>query len=365
MKCKILRSVLETGLSNCYDASERKTSESITKFNFNDNKLNISCKGFFTFYEQDINLLSSDADCFFFLKTNTIYEFVKHISCEELIIAYDENKKACVIASLDKKSKIAIQTVEIESIFEESNDYDIKFNIDNPNDFISKLNYASKFCSSNFQDYPLTGIHCEVNGENFEIKATNGPAFYGTSFEKSQTENIEFYMPKKSPVILKNIFSGQVLKSLSLNNKNALFESETSKLVIYLEKSDKNSFPNQIIEWSKKDSDANIKVSNFELTKTLKFFNGIFSDDRTKFTIDNTLILESNSQGNDLAAKENILIEHCEGQAQSTYSTRFLLDSLESLQSSWLNLFFIKKEEGYYICKITNNETLVLLCPAM
>ena len=201
--------------------------------------------------------------------------------------------------------------------------------------------------------------------EKFNIKSTNGPAFYGTKLSKANTENIEFYMPRKSPGIIKNIFSGQNLKKLSINQTSALFESEKSKLKIYLEKCEKNSFPNQIIEWSVKEQDANIKVSSFELYKTLKFFNGVFSDDKTRFTINDSLTLESSSQSNDLAAKENIIVEKCTGQAKSMYSTKFLIDSLDAIQSSWLNLDFIKKQDDCYILKITNNETLVLLCPTM
>jgi hypothetical protein len=369
MKSKILRNDLEMCISNCYDACERKASESITKLKFNSNKLIVSCKGAFTFYQQEMVPTSVDSDCEFYLKTSTILEFVKHVGCEELILAYDENKKVCMVSTVDKKSKIAFQTLNLEMLEETENSFEVSFEIQNPHEFVHKLINASKFCS--LYDYPLTGIHCKVNESTFEIKATNGPAFYGTSIKKAETAEEEFYLPKKAPSILKNIFSGSTLKTLSINSKCALFESNNCKLKIYLEKSEKNSFPNQIIEWANKSPEAKVKVSNFELSKTLKFFNGIFSDDRAKFNINDSLVLESSTNKsntdvkNEIAAKETIAVEHCSGVAQSMYSIKFFLESLEALQSAWIELDFINMKEDYFICKITNDETLVLLCPAI
>lgn len=362
MKTRISTNVLESALSRCFDASERKSAESIAQFDFNNGSLTIKYKGAFTFYEETIKTIVLDEEAVFMLKTSTLLEFVKHTSSEELLMAYDDKKKTCIISSGDKKSKLALQAIDGQVDPGLEIEYPIDFAVSIPDEFITKLNFASKFCSSNFQDHPLTGIHCSIDETDFTIKSTNGSSFYKTSMIKDKTESIEFYLPKKAPSIIKNIFGDLALERCLASDKGVLFVSGAIKLKIFLERCEKDSFPNQISEWTNKPSCAELRVSVHQLTKALKFFNGVFQDNCVNFIVkDGSLLLESNE--NNMAAKESVIIEEGSGNAHSNYSSKLFLDCLDSLQTQWVNIEFINMKEDFALCKLTSNQTVALLCP--
>jgi hypothetical protein len=66
-----------------------------------------------------------------------------------------------------------------------------------------------------------------------------------------------------------------------------------------------------------------------------------------------------------LAAKELVKTESSTGTTKTAYKSKLFLDCLDSLQSSWVNLDFINMQENYDLCKMSTNDTLVLLCPAI
>lgn len=361
MKAILSTDLLACALSRCFDACEKKASESIVSLSFKDSKLHFAAKGAFTFYEEAISVISADADCVFCIKTSILLEFVKYISADSLILAYDEEKQSCLVSSSDKKSKIALQVLESSVDAGQLNEYNTIFNVDNSHELVSKLNFASKFCSNNFQDHPLTAIHCEVDANKFNIKSTNGPSFYSSSLTVNANDKIQIFLPKKSPTILKNVFHDIPFNKCSINSRTMLFESDQCKLTFFIEKSG-NSFPDQVMEWIEKDSSSSIKVSVYELSKTLKFFNGVFDEASVNFSIkDGKLNLESKE--NNLAAKESVVTEECSGEASSAYNSKYFLDCLDSLQSSWVNLDFIEMKSDFYLCKLTQSNTLILLCP--
>jgi hypothetical protein len=150
MKAILSRNLLELALSHAFDATEKKSAESFCQFNFSNNALKINTKGAFTAYEESMPVIKCDEDVIFSIKTSTLLEFVKHISTDELIMSYDQNKNNFLISSGDKKSKLAVQTVTIN--FDDiSDDNDNIFEILQSTELISKLNFAAKFCSNNFQ----------------------------------------------------------------------------------------------------------------------------------------------------------------------------------------------------------------------
>jgi DNA polymerase III sliding clamp (beta) subunit (PCNA family) len=299
----------------------------------------------------------------FTVKTATILEFVKHVSSDCVLLAFDEEKKSCLISSSDKKSKIALQVSDTSIENNIKSEYSVNFSSENPHEIISKLNFASKFCSNNFQDHPLSAIHCEIDINAFNIKSTNGPSFYSSSLPITSSSAMEIFLPKKAPAILKNVFHEQLFNKCSFDKRSVLFESDKCKLTFFVEQSN-STFPDQVREWIKKDSNAKIKASVYELSKTLKFFNGVFNESSVNFNIkDGKLNLESKE--NNLAAKENVATEECTGDATSAYNSKYFLDCLESLQSSWVNLDFIEMSESFYICKLTHGSTLILLCPTI
>jgi DNA polymerase III sliding clamp (beta) subunit (PCNA family) len=353
---------LESALARCFDASEKKSAESITEFKFSNNNLTLLCKGGIAFYKEQIPIIDCDEDCAFSIKTNILLEFVKYISAEEVVIGYDSKKQTCLVSSVDKKSKIALQALDHSYEWIESNDENIIFDIKNPQELISKLMFASRFCSNNFQEHPLTAINCNIEAKSFKIRATTGPAFYGTAVEKDITNPTEIYLPKKAPIIIKNIFSAYSLKKCYIASSNIKFESDNCSLIIYLEKTSNDSFPSQITDWSKKKSIAKIKVSSFELSKTLKFFNMLFSESAVKFVLKNGS-LDLECKENTSAAKENVPLEEFEGEAESAYNSKILLDCLESLQATWVHLEFITMQDNLCLCKLYSGNTLELLCP--
>ena len=362
MKAKLSRNLLEAAISRCFDACEKKATEAITQFEFSGEKLTLSSKGSITFYEETISVIESQSDCVFSLKTAAVLEFTKYITSEDLILVFDDIKKSCMVSSTDKKSKIAFQTLEIlaESTIVQA--YPVVFKVENPHELISKLNHASKFCSAMITDYPLTAIHCLIEPQEFKIKAANGPIFYSTSLEVNANDTIEVYLPKKSSSIIKSIFSDNLVEKCSIGTRSVLFESQDCKLTIYIEKSEKDSFPTTVSDWLYKDSAAKIKVSAHEFSKTLRFLNGIFNEASVHINIkDNVMILESKELT--LAAKENVTVEECDGEADSSYGCKNFLDCLDSLQSPWVNLHFINFRDGFYLCKISSDKTLILLCP--
>ena len=364
MKNKIHRVSLESALAHTFEACEKKSGESITQLYFKNDKLTLSCKGSFTQYEETINVESVNEDCVFSLKTSILLEFVRHTLCDDIILAYDNQKQSCLISSGDKKSKIAIQTVDYKINKLEDEKYEIIFKNINLFELTNKLYFASKFCSLNFEDYPLTGIHCLITDEIFEIKSTNGPAFYKSTVKKESTQDFEFYLPKKSPNVIKNIFNENPIKMFSVKNDSILLENETCKLKIFLEKCEKDSFPTQITEWTEKDSSAKIRVSSYELFKSIKFLNNIASDSSVNFVIKNDS-LNIESKESTAAAKETIELEEVTGEAVSAYSPKLLLDCLDSLTSHWVTIDFIKMQDDFCLCKLTGEDTTTLLCPTI
>jgi len=362
MKAILSTDLLGSALSRCYDACEKKALESIVKLSFKDSKLLLSAKGAFSYYEEEMSTISVDNDSEFCIKTVTLLEFVKYISSESLIMVYDEEKKSCLVSSSDKKSKLALQIAEVTVELGQMPNYQVEFDVDNAHEFIAKLNYASKFCSNNFQDYPLTAICCEADIDNFTIQSTNGPYYYSSEIKINNQQNaMQIFLPKKSASILKNVFHEQLFDKCSISHRAVLFESNNCKLIFFVLESN-NTFPDQVSDWIKKDSQASIKVSVYELSKTLKFFNGVFQDASVNFNIkDNKLTLESKQ--NNVASKESVVVEECTGDAKSAYNAKYFLDCLESLQSSWVNLDFIEMSTDFYLCKLTHGETLILLCP--
>ncbi len=361
MKAILSTDLLRVALSRCFDACEKKTSESVVSLSFSNSNLTLSAKGSFTFYEEIISVISADEDCDFCIKTSTLLEFVKYVSADSIILVYDKDKKSCLVSTSDKKSKMALQVVEAEVDLGQIGEYVVSFDVENSHEIISKLNFASKFCSNNFQDHPLTAIHCEIDINAFNIQSTNGPSFYSSSLPITSSSAMEIFLPKKAPAILKNVFHEQLFNKCSFNKRSVLFESDKCKLTFFVEQSN-STFPDQVRDWIKKDSNAKIKASVYELSKTLKFFNGVFNESSVNFNIkDGKLNLESKE--NNLAAKENVVTEECTGDATSAYNSKYFLDCLESLQSSWVNLDFIEMSESFYICKLTHGSTLILLCP--
>lgn len=364
MKAKLYKNLLESALSRCFDACEKKTAESLTQFIFENDKLILSAKGSFTYYEECIDFIECSENAVFTVKTATILEFVKHVSSDCVLLAFDEEKKSCLISSSDKKSKIALQVSDTSIENNIKSEYSVNFSLENPHEFISKLSFASRFCSNNFQDHPLTAIHCHARPNDFEIKATNGASFYTTNLEIKNDKEIEIFLPKKSPVIIKNIFGENALDKCFINSKSVYLESNNCKLTLYIEKAEKDSFPSQISEYTKKSAEASVKVSTFELTKTLKFFNGVFSDSPVNFNvISGKLVLESKE--NNMAAKESVTTESCSGEAASAYIAKLFVDCLDSLQSSWVDLDFITMQENFCICKLKHDKTTILLCPTI
>lgn len=361
MKSKLSRNLLEDALARCYDACEKKAGESMIKLSFTLDSLSLSTKGAFTFYEEKIAVISCDQPVEFYLRTFTILEFVKHIDSEDLLMSFDAEKSTCMLASGDKKSKIALQPVDVEINIGQIDQYDVRFDVENYHELVSKLNFATKFCSLNFQDHPLTAIHCHCGYDSFQIKSTNGPMFYSTEIDVKSTGMAEFYLPKKAPSIIKNIFDKILAKKCSINNRTVLLESDDCQLTVFMENDSSKSFPDQILDWTKKDSIASLKISTFELAKTLKYFSGIFSEASVNFNITESLNLEAKE--NSLAAKETVPTESISGEASSAYNSKFFLDCLDSVQSSWINLDFISMKDSFCLCKMSGQKTLILLCP--
>jgi|APCry1669189440_1035222.scaffolds.fasta_scaffold00216_10 hypothetical protein len=364
MKVKLNRALLEISLNKCFDACERKSSESLTNFNFNNDTLTLCTKGSFTFFTTIIENIDIDQENIanFTLKTSAILEFVKYISSEEIVIVYDDSKKSCLLSTSDKKSKIAFQVSN--EIFEdpESKDDHKEFKITNLDDFINKLNYASRFCSNSIDDYPLTGIYCKLGKNTFDIKSTNGPSFYQCVIECGNDNDFEFYLQKKSSTIIKNISSNEMIKTFGVNTKYFYIESERSKLKIYIDKCEKNSFPAQIDDCLTKESACTLKISSFEFLKTLKYFNGVIPNSTVKLVCNNGLVTLESSQSN-FAAKENLAVESQKGSVSACYSTKMLIDCLEALPFSWVDVDFILMQDNFYICKISNIKNITLLCP--
>ncbi len=362
MKTKMSKNALESALSRCYDACERKALESIVQFSFQKDKLTLTSKGSFTYYEEVIEPVDSDEDCVFCLRTSTVLDFVKYASTDVLFVVYDPEKKSVLISSSNKKTKIALQCVE--TLVEQINalNYDMVVDIENSQEFLHKLMFASKFCSLNFQDHPLTAIHCKVDLEGFNIKSTNGPMFYSTKVKANAHQVAEIYIPKKSPQIFKNIFAEFSIKKIHISNRSIMLDSGYYTLTVFVEKSEKDSFPEHIIEFLTKSSEASLKVSSNDLMKSLKFFYGTFPEGVVKMTSkDGELFIESKE--NNIAARESITVEESNGAASGTYSSKLFVDCLDSMQTPWVNIDFVTLKEGYYLAWMIQGETLILLCP--
>jgi hypothetical protein len=123
MKSVLSRNLLELALSHCFDATEKRGADSFCQLDFNFGNLKLTTKGSFTVYEESIKTIKCDTDCKLSIKTLTLLEFVKYINSDEIILAYDDVKKACLISSGDKKSKLALPQVDItfDSIVDDEN----------------------------------------------------------------------------------------------------------------------------------------------------------------------------------------------------------------------------------------------------
>jgi DNA polymerase III sliding clamp (beta) subunit (PCNA family) len=360
MKAEILRNLLDLALNRCFEAGERKSSECITKLEFKNDVLNLSTKGSFTYYEEKVPILACDESFSICLKTAHILDFVKYVSSDKVIVAFSKDKNSCVL-SADNKTKLALQTVDqaIEDLVSPS--YDCEFTFEDSNEFSNKLKCASKFCSANFQDHPLTAIHCSLENDSLCIKATSGPSFYQSSLLCRCTQSFDFYIHQKSHSIIKNIFNNFDFTQCYVNKNHLLLKNDFSSLKIFLESAN-SSFPTQVTDWLDKQADCTVKVSTYELSKSLKFLNDIFNNPAVSVKCLNNKLslecLESNS-----ASKDFINIEESNGQAESKYSVKLFADCLDALNSPWVNLNFIKMSYDFYLCKITSEKTITLICP--
>ena len=362
MKARLSRQSLEMALAKCYDVCEKKSSDSLVQFVFEENKLSLYSKGSFAYIQVHVDV-TSDVVCDFTLKTAPILDFVKYIDAEELLLMFDTEKKSCMISSADKKSKIAFQSSSESMKDTADSTYEANFSLDDSFDFVNKLSSAAKFCSNNVQEHPLTAIHCEVKKSVFKIKSANGPVFFETSSAIKSEDSFEFYLHKKSSNILRSIFTEPSIKC-SVNKNHFLVETNKCKLKIFIENSDKNSFPSQVTSWLDKKEDCSVKVSAHDLTKTLKYLGGLIDGAPIKITCkDNKLSLESN-QAN-MAVKEIIATEEQNGEATSDFNIKSFLDCVESFQSSWIKLHFIEMQSDFYLCKLTGTNTVSLLCPVV
>jgi DNA polymerase III sliding clamp (beta) subunit (PCNA family) len=184
------------------------------------------------------------------------------------------------------------------------------------------------------------------------------------------SESYELYIPKKSPMIIKNIFGDIGIKKISFSEKTILFEAETSQLTLHVESNEQNAFPNKVLSWLSKEPAATLKVSNFELSKTIRFFNGIFDKSIISLAIDDGVLTVNSAQDKDssakdvtIAAKEIVVVEESTGEATSSYNSKYILDCLDAVNSHWVNIDFITMQKTFCIARITQGETLILLCP--
>lgn len=373
MKLKVLRNVLESALSRCYYASEKRSSDSIVKFSFDNNTLNLHSRGALVSYCESCPILEIDEECdHFYLYTSTVLEFIKHASTDEIIIAKKDDK-TCIFSTTDKKQKIALQTVETTDSPENETKYISSLSGDFL-DIINRMHNASKFCSQDFQQHPLNAIHINFESDKLTIQSANGPMFYkhecNIELKTFNMPSYEMYIPRKTPSIIRNIFSDLTINSIKFSDKTIFFEAENASLILYIESNEQNIFPNKVLAWLTKEKTARIKISHFEIAKTVRFFNGIFDNPVISFNIANdelaiesTQDKESSAKDTGIAAKEYVAVEECEGTAKSSYNSRYILDCLEAISAPWLNIDFIVMQNSYCIARITHGGTLILLCP--
>jgi DNA polymerase III sliding clamp (beta) subunit (PCNA family) len=360
MKTQLSRNLLESALNRCFEACERKVSESEVNLEFCENKLKLTTKGPVTYYEETIPTISCDDDNAFSLKTSMLLEFVKHVGSEVIILSFSPEKKSCMVSTDTKKSKIAIPTLTSEFHLGQVGSFDVQFEIENSHEFLSKMMHSMKFCSND--SHPFDSIHCKITKDTLEVKATNGPSFYSSKLDIISTGDLEVLLPKKSPVILKNIFL-EHFKKCSVNSRAMQFESESCKLTIFIAKAEDDSISEKILELTTQTADAKIKVSVHEISKTLKFFCGIFDKNNVDLKIEDGILSIRYTEGQ-TGAIETVTCEECSGSTETQYNPKSLLDCLDSIQSSWVNMDFIKILDGFFLCKLTNTNTIILLCPA-
>ena len=269
------------------------------------------------------------------------------------------------------KMKLQVASVIIEK-YQESESVTC-FQVETASDLIAKLNFASKFCSIPEPGKNVSSIHCTITQDLLSIKATTGAILYDTSIDIKSENEAKIYIPKKAPAIIKNIYHDVVIEKCTIYNRSIQFESSYGKLTVYLEAFQDDDFPEQIMEWKKKPSDAKIKASIFEITKTLKFFNLMYTN--TRLSVDEGKlnlqaaqfetkdVKDSQDEKKGIASKEQILVEECTGKASSDYPVKSLIECLEALQAIWVNLEFINMGEDLFICKLTHGNTVILLCP--
>ena len=377
MKLKILRSILESALSRCYHASEKRASDSIVKFSVQEKTIQVSSRGGLAFYVETCDINEIDQVCEpFYVYTSTILEFIKHASTDEVIVArVDET--TCIVSTTDKKQKIALQIIDTSEAPENPQSYLAEVNSQDFVDIVNKINSASKFCSADFQQHPLNAIHLHFEQTKLTIQSANGPMFYRhecpvsiKTLNASGFAGFEMYIPKKAPVIIKNVFADIIINSMKFSEKLILLESEKSSLILYIESNEQNIFPNKVLSWLTKERKSYIKLSHFEISKTVKFFNGIFDDPVISLELKNEELYvesiknsEASAKDTGIAAKEVVSLEESEGSSKSSYNSRYILDCLEAIAAPWINIDFVEMQGSFCIARITHGGTLILLCP--
>lgn len=363
MKVTLIRNLLESVLARCFEATEKRASDSTCQMAFSGNTLTICTRGSYTWFEEKMHGLNIDEDCVFSIKTSTMLEFVKHVNSEQLIISYDDNKKSCVVSSVDKKSRIAFQTIDL-SIEQIDSKEEYLVNVKNPSEFFAKLGYASRFCSSDYQHYPLTHIHCDFSEKGLQIQTTNGLIYYNSFIENPSEATFQFYLPRGIPQIAKNIFGEGKLKQISLSSKCIIFKSEELTLLVNIDTTEKE-FSQDIPLWITKPENASMKISVSELLHAMKLFNSVLSECPVQFSLSDTKV-ELVVKDTAFAAKESINPESLSGKANSTYNCKLFLSCLDVLTSSWVNMKFINLENSELsICVFDCPNTTVMLCPTI
>lgn len=357
---EIAKHTLESELTSAYEIS-LKSNESYINLKASADAMIFSSTGAFASYSNKITLQNKDTfTCK--VKIKTLLDFVKNVSTPAIILTYNLEKNSLIVASSNKKSKMAIQCESSESQTNESLDTvntTFSLNLDQYKLITNHLDLAASFCSLNSAEFPLTGVNVSCINKNLVFKSTNGILFFKSKMEMLNELNFNIFMHPKTGNVMKVIKESSGI-TIDITSRNMIIKNNNMTLKIMLLSSN-DKFPYHINDLSYKTTEVNFRPDIVDFKRGINMLSSISSGSILVELSDRLYIATTDSS---LAAKEEIELEHVSGSAKSNYDGKMVMDSLNCFKNNKIDFEFIEMNESVTLLKMFDTEKEVFICPS-
>lgn len=275
--------------------------------------------------------VEADEDFVFTIPAKTITDTVRELPDIPVEFTFQEvENNIAVVAGKAEYNMLALSTDEFPELPSRIDDNKVKINSDILIDAFTKTSFAT---SNDEVRQAMQGIYVEVDFNNITFVATDAHKLVKFTYSAIKTDVTEsFIIPKKSAMLLKNVFDSDEEITMYIMRKNVFFVGDTNRLICRL--IDAN-FPdyNTVIP---NDNPNHMVIDRASLLNTLKriiiFANQTTHGVTLNITEDSVKLT---AQDVDFSSKaEDVL--RCQFDGEETkigYSGKFLIQMLSNLDT--------------------------------